>query len=56
MLVLLRGLVSKQLTDASAPYPLVELRGSGQAGELTAIGGQHAVNTRGTTKGIVLRS
>ncbi len=32
MLVLLRGLVSEHLTDASmsAPWPLVELRGSGQ--------------------------
>ena len=31
MLVLLRGLVSKHLTDASKPAPqLVKLRGSGQ--------------------------
>ena len=39
MLVLLRGLVSKHLTDASisAPQPLVKLRGSGQ-GDSSAVG------------------
>ncbi len=43
MLVLLRGLVSKHLTDASisAPEPLVELRGSDQ-GDSLAIGGLRA--------------
>ncbi len=40
MLVLLRGLVSKHLTEAlvSAPQPLVELRGLGQ-GDSLAIDG-----------------
>ncbi len=40
MLVLLPGLVSKHLTDASisAPQPLVELRGLGQ-GDSLAVGG-----------------